>query len=79
VAYLYVMLDITLLVVSGLVLWKSVQFPLLRELLGGYEGARQVHFIAMSLLVAFVAVHLLMVALVPKTLLAMIIGRKEPV
>jgi thiosulfate reductase cytochrome b subunit len=78
-AYLFVMLDITLSVVSGLVLWKSVQFPLLRELLGGYEGARQVHFIAMSLLVAFVAVHLVMVALVPKTLLAMIVGRKEPV
>lgn len=79
VAYLFVMLDITLLVVSGLVLWKSVQFPLLRELLGGYDAARHVHFIAMSLLMAFVAVHLVMVALVPKTLLAMIIGRKESV
>ena len=78
-AYLFVMLDITLLVVSGLVLWKSVQFPLLRELLGGYDAARHVHFIAMALLVAFVAVHLVMVALVPKTLLAMIIGRKESV
>jgi thiosulfate reductase cytochrome b subunit len=78
-AYLFVMLDITLLVVSGLVLWKSVQFPLLRELLGGYDAARHVHFIAMALLVAFVAVHLVMVALVPKTLLAMIIGRKESI
>jgi thiosulfate reductase cytochrome b subunit len=78
-AYLFVMLDITLMVVSGLVLWKSVQFPLLRELLGGYEGARQVHFIAMALLVAFIVVHLVMVLLVPKTLWAMIVGRKEPV
>ncbi|MEZ1314597.1 cytochrome b/b6 domain-containing protein [Pseudomonas fluorescens] len=78
-AYLFVMLDIAMLVISGLVLWKSVQFPLLRELLGGYEAARHVHFIAMTLLVAFVAVHLVMVALVPKTLLAMIVGRKEPV
>ena len=43
------------------------------------EGARRVHFFAMALLVGFVAVHLVMVALVPKTLLAMIIGRKEPV
>lgn len=76
VAYLFVMLDITVLVISGLVLWKSVQFPLLRELLGGYDSARHVHFIAMSLLVAFIAVHLVMVALVPKTLLAMIIGHK---
>jgi thiosulfate reductase cytochrome b subunit len=78
-AYLFVMVDIALLVISGLVLWKSVQFPLLRELLGGYDTARHVHFIAMALLVAFVAVHLVMVALVPKTLLAMIVGRKESV
>jgi thiosulfate reductase cytochrome b subunit len=78
-AYLLVIVDITLLVLSGLVLWKSVQFPLLRELLWGYEGARRVHFFAMALLVGFVAVHLVMVALVPKTLLAMLIGRKEDV
>jgi thiosulfate reductase cytochrome b subunit len=74
-AYLFVMLDILLLVLSGLVLWKSVQFPLLRDLLGGYDFARRVHFVAMALLVAFVAVHLLMVALVPRTLLAMLRGR----
>lgn len=77
VAYLFVMLDITVLVMSGLVLWKSVQFPLLRELMGGYDSARHVHFIAMSLLVAFFVVHLVMVALVPKTLWAMIVGHKE--
>jgi len=74
-AYLFAMVDAVLLVLSGLVLWKSVQFPLLRELLGGYEAARRVHFFAMSALVAFVAVHLAMVALVPRTLLAMICGR----
>jgi thiosulfate reductase cytochrome b subunit len=74
-AYLFVMVDAVLLVLSGLVLWKSVQFPLLRELLGGYETARRVHFFAMAALVAFVAVHLAMVALVPRTLLAMIRGR----
>ena len=73
-AYLFVMLDIALLALSGLVLWKSVQFPLLRELLGGYEVARRVHFFAMAALVAFVAVHLVMVALVPRTLLTMLSG-----
>lgn len=78
-AYLFVILDITVLVISGLVIWKSVQFPLLRGLLGGYDSARHVHFIAMALLVAFVAVHLVMVALVPKTLLAMIFGHKRHV
>lgn len=74
-AYLFVMLDILLVVLSGLVLWKSVQFPLLRELLGGYETARRVHFFAMSALVAFFVVHVVMVALVPRTLIAMIRGR----
>lgn len=74
-AYLGVTLDLALLVLSGLVLWKSVQFPLLRDVMFGYEGARRVHFFAMAALVAFVAVHLLMVALVPRTLIAMVRGR----
>lgn len=74
-AYLFVMLDSIVLVLSGLVLWKSVQFPLLRELMGGYEAARRVHFFAMAGLCAFIAVHLVMVALVPRTLLAMLRGR----
>ena len=74
-AYLFVMLDSVLLVLSGLVLWKSVQFPLLRELLGGYEVARRIHFFAMAALAAFVVVHLVMVALVPRTLVYMIRGR----
>jgi thiosulfate reductase cytochrome b subunit len=74
-AYLFAMVDIALLVLSGLVLWKSVQFGLLRELLGGYEFARRIHFVAMALLVGFVGVHLVMVVLVPKTLLTMLRGR----
>jgi thiosulfate reductase cytochrome b subunit len=74
VVYLFVMIDSVLLVISGLVLWKSVQFPLLRELLGGYEAARRVHFFAMAALVVFVAVHLTMVASVPRTLRAMVRG-----
>lgn len=74
-AYLFVMLDSVLLVISGLVLWKSVQFPVLRTLLGGYEGARLVHFFAMTALGLFVVVHLLMVMLVPRTLVTMVRGR----
>ena len=74
-AYVFVMVDIILIVMSGLVLWKSVQFPLLRTLLGGYEGARRVHFFCMAGLCGFVAVHVVMVALVPRTLVAMLRGR----
>lgn len=74
-AYLFVIADLIMLVLSGLVIWKSVQFPLLRELMMGYDNARVVHFVAMALLVAFVAVHLVMVALVPRTFLTMVRGR----
>jgi len=44
-------------------------------LVGGYETARYVHFIAMVLLVGFIIVHVVMALLVPKTILAMIRGR----
>lgn len=74
-AYLFVMADIVVLICSGLVLWKSVQFPILREVLGGYEGARLVHFLAMTGMLAFVLVHVVMAALVPKTIKAMVWGR----
>lgn len=74
-AYLVAVIDLVVLLLSGLVLWKSVQYPWLREAMGGYEGARRVHFVAMAVLLAFVAGHLAMVALVPRTLLAMLRGR----
>ncbi|MBS0879359.1 cytochrome b/b6 domain-containing protein [Pantoea sp. JGM49] len=74
-AYFLVVIDGMLLAFSGLVLWKSVQFPLLREVLGGYDTARFIHFFAMAFLCAFVVIHLIMVALVPKTLLLMTRGR----
>lgn len=74
-AYLFVMVDSLLLALSGLVLWKSVQFDLLRSLMGGYEGARLVHFFAMATLAAFVLIHLVMVVLVPRTLVYIVRGR----
>jgi thiosulfate reductase cytochrome b subunit len=74
-AYLFVIADIILLVLSGLVVWKSVQFPLLRELMGDYDNARIIHFVAMAALLGFAVVHAAMVALVPKTLVMMIRGR----
>ena len=74
-AYLVAIVDLVVLVLSGLVIWKSVQFPLLRELMGGYDRARVVHFCAMALIVGFIVVHVAMVALVPRSLLTMIRGR----
>ena len=74
-AYLAVVVDLIVLVLSGLAIWKSVQFPLLRELMGGYDNARIVHFCAMALMAAFVVVHVAMVALVPRSLVTMLRGR----
>ncbi len=74
-AYLTLILCGVVLVFSGLAIWKPVQLQELTAVLGGYEGARVVHFLAMSLLVFVVLVHLLMVALVPRTLPTMITGR----
>jgi thiosulfate reductase cytochrome b subunit len=74
-AYLAVIVDIVVIILSGLVVWKSVQFPFLRALMGGYDNARVVHFFGMSFLVAFVVLHVVMVALVPRSLVLMIRGR----
>jgi thiosulfate reductase cytochrome b subunit len=74
-AYLVAIVLLVGIVLSGLAVWKPVQFPLLRGLMGDYEGARLVHFIAMAGLVAFVAVHVVMATLVPRTIVAMLRGR----
>jgi thiosulfate reductase cytochrome b subunit len=63
------------LVASGLVIWKPVQFHTLGLVMGDYEGARYVHFFAMAALMLFVIVHVVMVALVPRTFPSMITGR----
>src|ERR1044071_6205986 len=64
-AYLGAIVLGVVLILSGLVIWKPVQFYSLGLLMGDYEGARYVHFFAMALLLLFVAVHVLMVLLVP--------------
>ena len=74
-AYLALIGAIALLVLSGLAIWKPVQMQELSALFGGYEGARIVHFICMAGIVLIVAVHVVMVALVPKTFPSMITGR----
>jgi thiosulfate reductase cytochrome b subunit len=74
-AYLFVIADLVVIVLSGLVVFKPVQFPLLRALMGDFDNARIVHFYAMAGLVVFVVVHVLMAALVPRTIVAMVRGR----
>ena len=73
-SYIGVIFAITLTIVSGLAVWKPVQLQSVAMLIGGYEGARLVHFAGMSLIAAFIVVHLALVLLVPSTLLPMITG-----
>lgn len=74
-AYLTLIIALALLVASGLAIWKPVQLQELAALMGGYEGARLVHFICMAVVVLVVVVHVVMVALVPRTFPTMITGR----
>jgi len=63
------------IVLSGLSIWKPVQFWWLTDFFGGYNTARYVHFAAMTAIVAFLAVHVVLALIVPKSLRAMIFGR----
>ena len=75
IAYLVAILDLVVIVASGLLVWKNVQFPVLRDLMGGYDNARIVHFIGMAVMCGFIVAHVALVAIVPRTLMGMIRGR----
>ena len=73
--YVGVITVIMLTVLSGLSIWKPVQFQELTAAFGGYDVARYVHFFCMAAIVLFLAVHLTLTALVPAVLPPMITGR----
>ena len=51
-----------------------MQFSGLTDLLGGFQGARLVHFLGMAVIVGFLVVHVALSLLVPQTLWAMLTG-----
>ena len=57
VLYLGVMTVGILIVISGLALWKPVQFSELASLFGSFQNIRLVHFFCMAAIVAFIVVH----------------------
>jgi thiosulfate reductase cytochrome b subunit len=73
--YLGVILTGAVIVLSGLAIWKPVQLQELTALFGGYEAARYVHFFCMAIIVGFLAVHVLLALIVPKSLRAMVTGK----
>ena len=75
VLYTGVILCGVVIVLSGLAIWKPVQFQELTALFGGYDFARYVHFFAMAAIVGFLVVHVALALIVPRSLRAMVTGR----
>jgi len=73
-AYWFVLFAIFMMILSGLAIWKPVQLSWLCWLFGGFPTARIVHFVFMAGICGFMLVHVALVILVPKTMLAMVFG-----
>ena len=74
-AYVALILALVVMFLTGLIIWKPVQFYWLGRFIGDYEGARYLHFFAMTAIFFIVLVHVLMVILVPRTFPTMFTGR----
>jgi thiosulfate reductase cytochrome b subunit len=74
-AYMGALTVVAVMIISGIAVWKPVQSYPLEILFGGFQGARLVHFIGMAGIVLFLFVHVALTLLVPRTLLAMVVGR----
>src|SRR3984957_1416006 len=74
ILYLGVMLIGITIVISGLALWKPVQFSELAAGFGTFQTIRLVHFLCMSAIVAFILVHVSLALLVPQSLVGMVTG-----
>lgn len=72
--YIVVILAGIAQVITGLAIWKPVQFSGLVSLMGGFQTARALHFTGMAVIVGFLIVHVALALLVPKTLWAMLAG-----
>jgi thiosulfate reductase cytochrome b subunit len=72
--YIGIIVVIILQVLSGLVIWKPVQFSELAYLFYSFQGARLLHFLGMVAIVGFLIVHVALAVIVPKTLIAMLTG-----
>ena len=75
--YIGVIFVIIIQVLSGLAVWKPVQFSELAYLFYSFQGARLVHFLGMVAIVGFLLVHVVLALIVPKTLGAMLTGGPE--
>jgi thiosulfate reductase cytochrome b subunit len=77
VLYIGVIIVVVLIVLSGLALWKPVQFCEFASLFYDFQTTRLVHFLCMTAIVLFLVVHVALALLVPRTLVAMVTGGPE--
>lgn len=73
--YAAVLIGIVGVIVTGLAIWKPVQFQVVTNLLGDFDTVRVLHFLAMAGIALFILIHVGMALLVPRSLIAMLRGR----
>jgi thiosulfate reductase cytochrome b subunit len=70
--YSGVILCVCVAVATGLSIWKPVQLGWLTGFFGGYPVARGIHLAMMLCIAGFLVLHLVLVALFPRTLVSMV-------
>ncbi len=76
-AYTGVLVLGALSILSGLAIYKPVQLRWLAALHGGYDAARAVHLLVLVALAAFTVLHVVQVALHPRTFVDMTLGGRR--
>jgi len=72
--YVGIIAVVILQVLTGLAIWKPVQFSEFVWVFGSFQTARALHFAGMVAISGFVVVHVALALLVPKTFVAMLTG-----
>jgi thiosulfate reductase cytochrome b subunit len=72
--YAGVIVVIAMQIVTGLAIWKPVQFSFLVSLFYDFQGARLAHFVGMTAICLFLMVHIALAVLVPRTIVGMLTG-----
>jgi thiosulfate reductase cytochrome b subunit len=72
--YVGVIAVIVVQVASGWAVWKPMQLSELAALFGSFQGSRLVHFFGMAAIVGFLVIHVALALIVPKTIVAMMMG-----
>lgn len=74
VLYVGIILVGIVTLMSGLAIWKPIQFSEFATLFYDFQTARLVHFLCMTAFVLFLCVHVALALLVPQSLVAMVTG-----